>query len=411
MLKHINRELIINTAFEEWGKTCFKNMSLTRITDKLKITKPALYRYFKNKKELLNTMREILFDKLLEISNSFINESKIIPKKEIILLFIKRYFEFFGHNLYYFLFYIFYAIKENYFDNKDVIKVNNQLSDIISIYLKNNVSRVTHNESDNLMRYIFSTGIFFTVFAIHNEIECNKVTKELSNSEINKNIESIYQLVMSGIKCTKLNKNINFNEIEKNSFLRDIKFERNKIFDSIADVIAKNGFWQTSIKKISDNLGVSKSNLYQHFKNKKEMISDMIIKELKQKDILIKEKICNYSDFFEKLYCAIVALSTYFLNDYRTILVFDWFHYQGFDLKKVHNTDTHSNPLYLILKEGIEKKMIKTYLNNIELLTGYLNMQIIKEILLLKLMNKQFDLNHIRFLFKMFLNGIAKENK
>ena len=60
MLKQLNKELIISTAFEEWGKSCYRNMSLTKIINKLKITKPALYRYFKNKKELLDIMRKIL---------------------------------------------------------------------------------------------------------------------------------------------------------------------------------------------------------------------------------------------------------------------------------------------------------------------------------------------------------------
>lgn len=409
MLKHINKELIISSAFEEWGKTCFKNMSLTRITNKLKITKPALYRYFKNKKEILSTMREILFNKLIDISNLFLNESKIMQKKEIILYFIKRYFEFFGHNLYYFLFYIFYLIKENYFDNKIIIKINKELSDVISIYLKNNESWITPLESENLMRYIFSTGIFFTVFTIHDDIECNKIPKELNDAEINKIIDSVYKLVMNGLKSYKSYKDINFNEIENTSYLKDIKLERSKILDSIADVIAKNGLWQTSIKKIADNLGVSKSNLYLHFKNKKDMISDMIIKEIKRIDSLIQDKLCNYSDFMEKLYCAIIAISSYYLNDYRIIYVFDWINYQGFDLKKVHRVGFQSNPIYMILKEGIDKKFIKINSFNIELLTGYLNMQIIKEILLLKLMNKQFELNHLRFLFKMFLYGISKE--
>ena len=163
MNKRFTKDLIIKTAFSEWGKFCFKNMSLSLITDKLKITKPALYRYFKNKKELLNDMSNYLFNKLIKLSSIYFDKIRNLKKeskKDVILIFIKEYFEFFGNNLYYFLFYIFYLIKDRYFENKNIIEINDKLTFIFSDFIKQNNLWIKPEQSENLLRYIFSTGIF-----------------------------------------------------------------------------------------------------------------------------------------------------------------------------------------------------------------------------------------------------------
>ena len=55
---------IISAAFSEWSKTHFTSMSLAKVAKKLSLTKPALYRYFKNKAELLQTMVTTLVNDL-----------------------------------------------------------------------------------------------------------------------------------------------------------------------------------------------------------------------------------------------------------------------------------------------------------------------------------------------------------
>ena len=409
MSKGINKALIVETAFEEWGKVCFKNMSLSLVTNKLKITKPALYRYFKNKKELLNEMSNFLFNELIKLSETFFNEIKNKEKEKIILLFIKEYFEFFGKNLYYFLFYIFYLVKDRYFEIKNIIEINNKLSVILADFIKQNDFWIKPEESENLLRYIFSTGIFLTVFTIHEDINKNKILKALNKNQINKLIESINKIVFNGFKSNKLPIKIDFNDIERLHFVNNDPIKRNRIFESIANVVAKFGLWDASIKKIADDLNMSKSSLYLYFKNKKDMISDLIIKEMEKNNIKIQNNICNYDDFFKRLYCALVTMISNFINDKRIILVFDWFHYQGFDFKKVHSKNIKLNSVLSILQEGFENKLIKINLFNIEFISAYLNMQIIKEILLLNLMKKKFEINDIRFIFKMFLYGLNEK--
>jgi hypothetical protein len=92
------------------------------------------------------------------------------------------------------------------------------------------------------------------------------------------------------------------------------------------------------------------------------------------------------------------------------ILVFDWFHYQGMDFKDAHYKSIKSDPFYIMFQEASKNKIIKIDPFNLEFLTAYLKMQILKEILLLNLMKRELSFNDIRFVFKMFLNGLNEES-
>ncbi|MHC6204796.1 TetR/AcrR family transcriptional regulator, partial [Breznakiellaceae bacterium SP9] len=53
---------IIKAAFKVWGRELYINTSLSMIAKELGVSKPALYRHFKNKQALLNAMYDFFFD-------------------------------------------------------------------------------------------------------------------------------------------------------------------------------------------------------------------------------------------------------------------------------------------------------------------------------------------------------------
>ncbi|MDR2783566.1 MAG: TetR/AcrR family transcriptional regulator, partial [Treponema sp.] len=58
----MTREDIITTAFDVWGRQFYQSTSLTAIAQALNVSKPALYRHFRNKDDLLNAMYRYFFD-------------------------------------------------------------------------------------------------------------------------------------------------------------------------------------------------------------------------------------------------------------------------------------------------------------------------------------------------------------
>ena len=61
--RELKTQLIIDTAFKVWGDNFFYSTSLSSLADALGMTKPALYRYFKNKDAILLAMKDDLIDK------------------------------------------------------------------------------------------------------------------------------------------------------------------------------------------------------------------------------------------------------------------------------------------------------------------------------------------------------------
>ena len=53
---------IIRAAFKVWGRDLYRTKSLTQIARELGVSKPALYRHFKDKNALLDAMYTAFFD-------------------------------------------------------------------------------------------------------------------------------------------------------------------------------------------------------------------------------------------------------------------------------------------------------------------------------------------------------------
>ena len=58
----MTRDDIVKAAFKVWGRDLYRTTSLTQIARELKVSKPALYRHFKDKNALLDAMYVAYFD-------------------------------------------------------------------------------------------------------------------------------------------------------------------------------------------------------------------------------------------------------------------------------------------------------------------------------------------------------------
>lgn len=59
----MRRDDIIRAAFTVWGKDLYRTTSLSDVARALGVTKPALYRHFKNKDALMEALYEDFFDR------------------------------------------------------------------------------------------------------------------------------------------------------------------------------------------------------------------------------------------------------------------------------------------------------------------------------------------------------------
>ncbi|MFA6508713.1 MAG: helix-turn-helix domain-containing protein, partial [Treponemataceae bacterium] len=55
----MNKDDIISAAFKAWGREGYRKMSLSDVAAELSVTKPALYRHFRDKDVLFTEMGEV----------------------------------------------------------------------------------------------------------------------------------------------------------------------------------------------------------------------------------------------------------------------------------------------------------------------------------------------------------------
>jgi AcrR family transcriptional regulator len=62
----MNKDDILSAAFRAWGREGYKKMSLSEVAAELGVTKPALYRHFRDKERILAAMRGAFFDRYVQ---------------------------------------------------------------------------------------------------------------------------------------------------------------------------------------------------------------------------------------------------------------------------------------------------------------------------------------------------------
>jgi AcrR family transcriptional regulator len=87
-----------------------------------------------------------------------------------------------------------------------------------------------------------------------------------------------------------------------------MKTTKQKIFDSAIDLFSKKGFSGVSIREIARSVGIKESSLYNHFKNKDDILAqifDYFQKEMKKTSLseeYLEQKIRNMTaeEFWDK---------------------------------------------------------------------------------------------------------------
>jgi len=408
-IKENKKDKIINYAFSVWGDHGFKKTSLSMLAGKLNLTKAALYRYFKNKDEILSTMKKLLKKEFTILSLNFITNTKNKNIDEILFIYIDTYFSYFCNNYYQYLFYLYTFLK--YPD-----EINNYQDElyfkIIDIFKKSFSKEETwfnNDDTDIIVRLIFSAGIFVINYNIFNINDKNNIKNKLKQRS-QQIINDIYEIVKNGFGKEPA-KEINFENVEDKSSVKIKELKRDKIFDAIVSVIAKEGPWDTTISKIAEKMGISKSSLYFHFKNKKHMMSDLIFKEIKIKNDLLEKNILLFKNLYEKIYSIIVTSATHLVYDKKTLLFFEWIHTQLLNFKKIIKKINLYDPVIKLIIDTDTDKIINTSRFSPDFIYGFLNMQIVKEIYYSKIVKIKLASTIYKYIFYFFFNGIFKDKK
>jgi AcrR family transcriptional regulator len=411
MTKHEAKcRLIIETAFSEWSKTWFKDTSLSLVHEKLKMTKPALYRYFKSKELLIEAMRDRFYEDFIANASGFSNEK---PDEETGIETIKRYirvhFTFFMNHIDYLLFFMFFIDIRSFLERPEIRELNTMETVIIgdAVNQVNPALGSVKGVATFAINYIYRTAIFIMMLESgDNRAERRKL--KFPTERADSILETISTIVLQGVGSKMGLESFNPEKIEETATVsKEDLPERDKLFGAIASVVAREGLWNTTIAKIARALGITKSSLYFYFSGKIQMFEKLIISEMKRMRSLITAKCSTFQTVQEKIFGMATVLSSYLTLDTRVMLVFHWFHFQGRKIEKLdHDPDMH--PGNLLFEEAISKGLLKENYTDPCWLNNFLSVHIISEVMYQGQVNDHGkDPVVFRTLFSVFNHGIV----
>ena len=319
--RELKTQLIIDTAFKVWGENSFYNTSLSSLADALGMSKPAIYRYFKNKDALLQAMKDdfiLKYKALLAKSNS----SALLSLNELIVEYTEIPVKFFAENYNYYRFFVLILINmnKNFESLFDEIKENNENFLSPALLQKYGFSEI---DSLSISGFILSVSGFLL-----NQYLFSK--KLYSKKEINQILKAIRYISRNGLAGYNIkNRHTNYTEVERISAIsKNDVLPFNKIFTAVSEVIADKGIWNTTVDAIAEHLKMSKSSLYFYFDNKEQMIQDVIGSERDRLNELIMERIVKFESYEEQFYCIFYVMSSYFLLKPSIFTIMNWLRYQ-----------------------------------------------------------------------------------
>jgi AcrR family transcriptional regulator len=322
MTKHdIKTQLIIDTAFKVWGDNFFYNTSLFSLADALDMTKPALYRYFKNKNAIFLAMKDDFIKKYRNLLTKQ-KPAECRSLDELLVEYTDNSIRFFGHNYNYYRFFVLKLLNMSQDIELLFKEMQGDKENFLSPELIRNLG-FSNIEAQSISGFILSVGGFLLNQRLFTK-------KFFSNSEIEQMIKAIRVIARYGLAGSRNRvEALDYNKIEQISGIDNTDvLPFNKIFTAVAEVIAEKGIWNTTVDAIAEHLDMGKSSLYFYFDNKEQMIKDVVDSEKDRLNILIIERITKFESFSEQLYCIFYVMSSYFLLKPSIFTIMNWLRYQ-----------------------------------------------------------------------------------
>jgi len=182
-----------------------------------------------------------------------------------------------------------------------------------------------------IIRLVFSTLTFYMSYF-------HKIKNTLDNpftSEDIKNItDFINKTIKDGLNLPPQKVSLDFDGLEKMIDNMSLNAEPEPFFKAVAEAVAQAGPWDVSMEMVAKKLGLSKSSLYGHFKNKKDMLRRLFVTEFKRIIEYSRQGISLSAKPEEQLYLGIFSIASYLRLRPEILIAMDWFRTRKIDLGK-----------------------------------------------------------------------------
>jgi AcrR family transcriptional regulator len=332
----MTRTDIVDAAFRVWGRDFYRRTSLSQLAKELGVSKPALYRHFENKHALNSAMIERFCDDFAACIRSDFEKALQTPDAdEGIFTIIWSVSGFFARNVYAHIF----SLINIYDRSLDGRIVSQRLKERgVDMGTIGKVIEKKYNAQYPAMQLIFATVTFYMSYF-------HKVNKSFDTPPCAEKIQSVISTI------NKITKNgigfsydeagaIDFKKLEKQVENMSLNAEPEPLFKAVAEAVAEAGPWDASMDMVAKRMGLSKSSLYGHFKNKKDMLRRLFITEFRRIIEFARQGIHLSANSAEQLYLGIYSIAVYLRLRPEVLVAIGWIRTRKLDLGKPDkNTD------------------------------------------------------------------------
>lgn len=286
--KEKKKEEILRIALSEWSDKPLGERSLQLVADKCGITKQGLYRYFRNKKEIVDSLQARWQDAMILHRNQILKLSEIrpLPLDQVI------------EELFFFL-----------KDNWDYI--------VYFFHTQTFQSPEAQKDAEDYYRLLEKTsGIACSSWVwINNSIMAIYWQYKQGGRDTAPLPEKILEKVTHGYLSSVQEKRIDRERVEIHP-LGLIKEEKGvgKIDRALLDTIAEKGVSELSLRELAEQAGMGKSSLYNYFDSKESLLRSVM--ETLRTDF--NERLRVFAEGLEnsqeRLYAHILFLCRYILH-------------------------------------------------------------------------------------------------
>lgn len=419
--RRLSREVILDAAFRAWGRTHFMNTSLNLVAAELHVTKPAVYRYFRSKDELLRALRADYAQRLRDEMVSPLEElarrqegdaprahsATPAPFHQAALAYVTAVYTFFERNPFHYAFFVRYLLGQP-LELDEVFRETLERHDaILTLYLA----------SSRAVRYIGGAAAFWTTEhyrwdtgtklpAANTLFDPTPPGKSLRN----KTISRVTDRLVSGFLPRDTGE-INREMVERIAWFTPEEMPQpDRIFSAIETVVQEQGYAGATVEQIAAQVGITKSSLYHYFRNRNDMLSHVVLRDQQHFASLARVRIQQIEHPREQMYALFVMLASYAAQHSVFRVVENWIRANNIsvELPQEYIQDVQSIFTFLldiIIAAGVTPNPMEAFST-----LSFVRFLILQEMNLMRSPPERDDcIAAVRELFHLFACGAAPE--
>lgn len=412
----LSRERIIEAAFRAWGGRHFTNTSLNLVARELAVTKPAVYRYFKGKEELLEALRHDYADRLdaelvapLEAREEEYRDMPVgtAALERAARVYVEGVFSFFERNPYHYAFFVRYLLGrpfERRPEFRDTVRRHDELL-------------MRHLPSPRVLRYVASTAAFWTTEHYRRDVPTGNpvqgVLFEPENLMLHETrrtsvIESISRRLMYGFLPAD-HRLVDLELVERTAWLTPEEIPvSDRVFSAIEEVVQEQGYAAATVERIAERVGITKSSLYHYFQNRDEMLMQVVQRDQQHFASLARIRLQQIEHPEQQLYAFFVMIASYMAQHSVSMTVENWIRENDVTVELPQEHIEQVQAVFTFLTEMVLSGRLTANAGEAFSVIGYVRFLIVQELYLLdQPISREECISLARTLFALFSRGLT----